>query len=146
MDAACDPLVQEVVVMKSAQVGWTETINNTIGYHIDQDPAPILLLQPTLEMAESWSKDRLAPMIRDTPVLRGRIADPKSRDSGNTLLHKKFPGGHLTIVGANSPAGLASRPIRILLCDEVDRFPASAGTEGDPIDLARRRTATFRLQ
>ncbi|MFO7278681.1 MAG: phage terminase large subunit family protein [Pseudomonadota bacterium] len=144
MDAACDPLVQEVVVMKSAQVGWTETINNTIGYHIDQDPAPILLLQPTLEMAESWSKDRLAPMIRDTPVLRGRIADPKSRDSGNTLLHKKFPGGHLTIVGANSPAGLASRPIRILLCDEVDRFPASAGTEGDPIDLARRRTATFR--
>lgn len=130
--------------MKSAQVGWTEALNNTIGFHVDQDPAPVLLLHPTLEMAEAWSKDRLAPMIRDTPCLAGRIADPKARDSGNTLLHKRFTGGHLTIVGANSPAGLASRPIRILLCDEVDRFPVSAGTEGDPIDLARRRTATFR--
>lgn len=143
MDAACCPEVREVVVMKSAQVGWTESLNNTIGFHIDQDPAPVLLMQPTLEMAEAWSKDRLAPMIRDTPCLRGRIADPKARDSGNTLLHKRFTGGHLTIVGANSPAGLASRPIRVLLCDEVDRFPVSAGTEGDPIDLARRRTVTF---
>lgn len=144
MEAVRDPLVREVVVIKSAQVGWTEILNNVIGYHVHQEPAPILLLQPTLEMAEAWSKDRLAPMIRDTPVLRGKIADPKARDSGNTLLHKRFAGGHLTIVGANSPAGLASRPIRVLLCDEVDRFPASAGTEGDPIDLARRRTATFR--
>jgi phage terminase large subunit GpA-like protein len=144
MDAVRDPVVAEVVVQKAAQVGWTEIINNVIGFHIHQEPAPILLLQPTLEMAEAWSKDRLAPMIRDTPVLRGRIADPRSRDSGNTLLHKRFLGGHLTIIGANSPAGLAMRPIRILLCDEVDRFPTSAGTEGDPIDLARRRTATFR--
>jgi len=144
MDASSDPLIREIVVMKSAQVGWTEILNNTIGYHVDQEPAPTLLLQPTLEMAEAWSKDRLAPMIRDTPTLRDRIADPKARDSGNTLLHKRFTGGHLTIVGANSPAGLASRPIRVLLCDEVDRFPVSAGAEGDPIDLARRRTATFR--
>jgi len=144
MDAMCDPTIREAVLMKSAQVGGTEAVNNIIGYHIDQDAAPMLLLQPTLEMAEAWSKDRLAPMIRDTPALQQKIADPKSRDSGNTLLHKRFAGGHLTIVGANSPSGLASRPIRILLCDEVDRFPASAGTEGDPIDLARRRTATFR--
>jgi phage terminase large subunit GpA-like protein len=144
MDASSDPLIREVVVMKSAQVGWTEILNNTIGFHVDQDPSPTLLLQPTLEMAEAWSKDRLAPMIRDTPRLKWKIADPKARDSGNTLLHKRFTGGHLTIVGANSPAGLASRPIRVLLCDEVDRFPVSAGAEGDPIDLARRRTATFR--
>lgn len=143
MDAACDPQVREVVVMKSSQVGWTEIVNNTVGYHVDREPAPILLLQPTLEMAEAWSKDRLAPMLRDTPALRDKIADPRSRDSGNTLLHKRFLGGHLTIVGANSPAGLASRPIRVLLCDEVDRFPVSAGTEGDPINLAVRRTATF---
>lgn len=129
--------------MKSAQVGWTEILNNVIGFHVDQDPSPVLLMQPTLEMAEAWSKDRLAPMIRDTPCLRDRIADPKARDSGNTLLHKRFTGGHLTIVGANSPAGLASRPIRVLLCDEVDRFPVSAGTEGDPVDLARKRTTTF---
>jgi len=144
MDAAQEAGVTEVVVMKSAQVGWTEILNNTIGYHIHRVPAPVMLLQPTLDMAEAWSKDRLAPMVRDTPCLNERIADPKARDSGNTLLHKRFAGGHLTIVGANSPASLASRPIRVLLCDEVDRYPASAGTEGDPIDLARRRTATFR--
>lgn len=143
MDALSDELVREVVFMKSAQVGWTEILNNVIGFHVDQDPSPVLLMQPTLEMAEAWSKDRLAPMIRDTPCLRNRIADPKARDSGNTLLHKRFTGGHLTIVGANSPAGLASRPIRVLLCDEVDRFPTSAGTEGDPVDLARKRTTTF---
>ena len=143
MDALADEAIREVVFMKSAQVGWTEILNNVIGFHVDQDASPVLLMQPTLEMAEAWSKDRLAPMLRDTPVLRDKIADPKSRDSGNTLLHKRFPGGHLTIVGANSPSGLASRPIRVLLCDEVDRFPASAGAEGDPIDLARKRTTTF---
>ena len=129
--------------MKSAQVGWTEILNNCIGFHVHQDPAPMLLVQPTLEMAEAWSKDRLAPMVRDTPALSEKIADPRSRDSGNTLLHKKFAGGHLTVAGANSPAGLASRPIRIVLFDEVDRYPASAGTEGDPISLGKKRTATF---
>jgi phage terminase large subunit GpA-like protein len=82
-------------------------------------------------------------MIRDTPALRDRIADPKARDSGNTVLHKSFTGGRLTIAGANSPAGLAARPIRIVLFDEVDRFPTSAGTEGDPISLGVKRTRTF---
>lgn len=143
MDAVSDPRVREIVVMKSAQVGWTEILGNVVGFHIDRDPAPILLVQPTLEMAEAWSKDRLAPMIRDTPALTGKIKDAKSRDSGNTLLHKTFPGGHVTIAGANSPSGLASRPIRIVLCDEVDRYPSSAGTEGDPIALARKRATTF---
>lgn len=143
MDAINDPAIREIWFIKSAQVGWTEILNNVIGYFVDQDPAPTLLVQPTLEMAEAWSKDRLAPMIRDTPCLRDRIADPKARDSGNTLLHKKFTGGHLTIAGANSPAGLASRPIRNVLFDEVDRFPTSAGTEGDPISLGRKRSQTF---
>ena len=143
MDAVSDPSVKEVWVMKSAQVGWTEILNNVIGFHVDQDPAPMLLVQPTLEMAEAWSKDRLAPMIRDTPALRGKIADAKARDSGNTLLHKSFTGGRLTIAGANSPAGLASRPIRVVLFDEVDRFPASAGAEGDPISLGIKRARTF---
>lgn len=144
MDACCDPFIQETVFMKSSQVGWTEALNNVVGFHIDQDPAPILLLQPTIKLAETWSKDRFAPMQRDTPCLRGAIADPKSRDSGNTILHKQFRGGQLTVVGANAPGDLASRPIRVLLLDEVDRFPVSAGTEGDPIDLARRRTSNFR--
>jgi phage terminase large subunit GpA-like protein len=143
MDAVSDPAIKEIWVMKSAQVGWTEILNNVVGFHVDQEAAPILMVQPTLEMAEAFSKDRLAPMLRDTPTLRGKIADARARDSGNTLLHKTFPGGRLTIAGANSPAGLASRPIRIVLFDEVDRFPTSAGTEGDPISLGIKRTRTF---
>lgn len=143
MDAVSDPSIREVVVMKSAQVGWTELLLNVIGYHAHQDASPILLVQPTLEMAEAFSKDRLAPMVRDTPALRDRIADPRSRDTGNTLLHKTFPGGHVTMAGANSAAGLASRPIRLALFDEVDRFPVSAGSEGDPVALGRKRTTTF---
>ena len=143
MDAFNDPLVKEIVVMSSAQVGKTEILNCIVGYFIDYDPCPILVLQPTLEMGEAWSKDRLAPMLRDTPVLRGKVKDPKAKASGNTLLHKTFPGGQITIAGANSPAGLASRPIRVVLCDEVDRYPASAGTEGDPVNLAKKRTTTF---
>lgn len=143
MDAISDPEVNTVVVMSSSQVGKTEFLLNVIGYHIDYDPAPIMLIQPTDKMAEAFSKDRLAPMIRDTPALRGKVADAKSRDSGNTLLHKKFPGGHITLVGANAPSGLASRPIRIVLADEVDRYPVSAGTEGDPLTLAKKRANTF---
>ncbi len=143
MDAFSDPKIEAVVIMSSAQVGKTEIINNIVGYHIHLDACPILLLQPTLEMAESWSKDRFAPMLRDTEVLHGLVKDPRSRDSGNTLLHKRFPGGHVTMAGANSPASLASRPIRLVLCDEVDRYPASAGTEGDPVNLARKRSTNF---
>lgn len=121
----------------------TEIVNNIIGYHMDYDPAPLLLLMPTLDLAQSYSKKRLAPMIRDTPALRSKVKDAKSRDSDNTLLEKGFPGGYIAIVGANSPTGLSSRPIRVLLADEVDRFPASAGTEGDPLSLAEKRTKTF---
>lgn len=143
MDAICADNVSTVVIQSSAQVGKTELLLNVIGYHIQHDPAPILFILPSLEMAESVSKDRLAPMIRDTPALRERFSDPKSRDSGNTLLHRKFPGGQITLAGSNSPTSLASRPIRIVLCDEVDRYPASAGTEGDPVNLAIKRTATF---
>lgn len=143
MDAVSDPAILEIWVMKSAQVGYTEALNNVVGYHIDQDPAPMLMVQPTVEIAEAWSKDRLAPMLRDSPSLRGCVRDVKSRNSGNTLLHKQFPGGHITIAGANAPSGLASRPIRITLFDEVDRYPVSAGTEGDPISLGKKRSTTF---
>ena len=143
MDAVSDPTIDTVVVMSSAQVGKTEIVNNLVGFHIHQDPAPILVLQPTLEMAQTWSKDRLAPMLRDTPALKGLVKEPRAKTGNNTLLHKSFPGGHITMAGSNSPASLASRPIRIVLCDEVDRYPVSAGTEGDPVNLARKRTATF---
>ncbi|WP_449246558.1 phage terminase large subunit family protein [Desulfarculus baarsii] len=143
MDAFSDPLVETVVIMSSAQVGKTEIINNVVGFVIDQDPAPMLVVQPTLAMAQTWSKDRLAPMIRDTPALHGKVKQARSRDSGNTLLHKIFPGGHITMAGANSPASLASRPVRLVLLDEVDRFKASAGAEGDPTSLAFKRSTTF---
>lgn len=143
MDAFSDPSIHTVVWMSSAQVGKTECLNNIVGYFIDQDPSPILFLQPTLEMGQAWSKDRLAPMLRDTPNLKGKVQDSKSRDSGNTILHKSFSGGHITISGANSPASLASRPIRVVLMDEIDRYPISAGAEGDPVNLATKRSTTF---
>ncbi len=136
-------LSERVVIMTAAQVGKSELLLNTLGYFIHYDPCPILMLQPTIQMAEDFSKDRLAPMIRDTPVLTERVADPKSRTSGNTLLHKNFIGGHITLAGTNSPASLASRPIRVLLCDEVDRYPSSSGEEGDPLTLAIKRTSNF---
>ena len=143
MEAVSDAATETVVIMSSSQVGKTEVLNNSVGYHIDQDPAPIMVVMPTERDAETWSKDRFSPMARDTPCLQDKIANPKSRDGNNKILHKRFPGGHLTIVGANAPSGLASRPIRLLLCDEVDRYPFSAGAEGDPVNLARKRTVTF---
>ena len=143
MQAINDPNIKEVVMMTSAQVGKTEILLNLIGYHIHYDPAPILAVQPTLSMAQSFSKERLSNMIRDSPCLKGKVRDPRTRDSGNTTLHKVFPQGHITICGANSASSLASRPIRIVLLDEVDRYPPSAGSEGDPVRLATKRTQTF---
>lgn len=143
MDAFSDIRVKEVVFMSSAQVGKSTIGENVLHHFIVHDPAPILYVWPTLEMAEAASKDRIAPMIRDNPTLRARVVESGSRKGGNTLLHKNFLGGQLTIVGANSPSSLASRPIRIVLFEEPDRYDASAGTEGDPIRLALKRIATF---
>ncbi|MBG9548397.1 phage terminase large subunit family protein [Cytobacillus firmus] len=143
MDSINDPDCEKVVIMSSAQVGKTEFLLNMAGYHIDYDPAPILLLQPTENLAKSFSKQRLAPMIRDTASIRSKVADVKTRNGGNTTLEKSFPGGYIALVGANAPSGLAGRSIRILLADEVDRFPVSAGSEGDPLSLAEKRTNNF---
>lgn len=143
MDAVSDDKCYKVVIMSSAQVGKSEIILNMIGYHIDYDPAPIMYVLPNDSMAETFSKDRVSPMIRDTPSLQKKVENVKSRSSGNTIFHKQFAGGHLTFIGANAPSQLASRPIRILLADEIDRFPSSAGTEGDPLQLAIKRTTTF---
>lgn len=112
MDAIGDAHIRRVVIMCAAQLGKTELLLNILGYFMAYAPAPILVMQPTLDMGQTFSKDRLAPMIRDTPVLRG-LVDVKSRYAGNTILKKNFPGGHITIVGANSATGLASRPIKI---------------------------------
>jgi len=143
MDCINDPAIENIVIMSAAQIGKTEILLNILGYYISHDPSPILVLQPTLSMAQAFSKDRLAPMLRDTPCLAGKVKDPRSRDSDNTTLHKGFQGGHVSLAGSNSPASLASRPIRIVLADEVDRYPHSAAMEGDPVSLARKRSSTF---
>ncbi|WP_424138655.1 phage terminase large subunit family protein [Roseomonas chloroacetimidivorans] len=143
MDTISDPRVERVVFMASARVGKTEVINNLCGFHIGQDPAPILVVYPTETAAEEWSRDKLAPMLRDSPSLRSKIAPARSRDSQNTTLHKVFPGGRLYIVGANAPTGLAAKNIRIVCFDEVDRYGANAGGEGDPIGQGVKRTQNF---
>lgn len=144
MDAFTDPRIYEIDVMASAQVGKSEIQLNMIGEAVDEDPGPMMYVQPTKEMAEDYSKRRIAPMISACPTLREKFYAAKGKDSNNTISMKLFPGGSLAIIGANSPTDLASKPIRYLLCDEIDRFPDSAGTEGDPIALAERRTETFR--
>lgn len=143
MDAFNEPGVSTIVAMFAAQSGKTQAFNNVIGYHIHQDPAPILVIQPNLVMAQSWSKQRLSPMLRDTPVLRGKVKEVRTKGSSNTILEKVFEGGILAIAGANSPAGLASRPIRVVLFDEASKYPQSAGAAGDPVELGTARTTTF---
>lgn len=150
MDAFTDNRIHRVVVKSAAQVAKTEILLNVIGRFAHLDPCSILLVNPTIEMSQDFSKARLSRMIQDTKVLTplfyGKGENAKTRDSNQTILSKFFTGGRLVLGGANSPAGLASRPIRILLCDEVDRFPVSAGGasgEGDPVDLAAKRMTTF---
>lgn len=143
MDAIIDPDVEKIVLMGASQGGKNVIINTIISYFIDVDPCPIMLIEPTLELAEDYSKRRLAPLIKDIKVLRDKIHEAKSRDSNNTILLKLFPGGSLNLVGANSPRSLASKPIRIIIGDEIDGFDVSSGKEGDPLKIADRRATTF---
>lgn len=143
MDAFTDPKIRHIVFVAASQVGKTEVINNIIGYIIDQNPGSILFVHPTTIDAREFSKLRIAPMIRDSPAVRRRISAPKSRDSGNTLLQKTYPGGILTLCGSNEAHALASKPIRYVFGDERDRWAQSAGTEGDPWELAMARQTTF---
>ena len=143
MDEASNPNTEEIVWMKAVQSGGSEAENNILGYFIDQDPAPILFVQISTGEAKKYSKERIAPMIAACPALAEKVSPTRSRDSDNTIESKAFPGGHLGIVGANAPSGLRSRPRRVILFDEVDGYPASAGNEGDPIDLAEKRVSNF---
>jgi phage terminase large subunit GpA-like protein len=143
MDAITDPANEYVTFMKSARVGYTKIINHTIGYHIHQDPCPLLVVQATIEDAEGYSKEEVAPMLRDTQVLKGLVADPRARFSDNTIKKKLFPGGSLTLVGANSARGFRRLTVRKVIFDEVDAYPATAGLEGDQIKLGVRRTETY---
>lgn len=120
MDCFSDPAVETTVVMASGQFGKTEDILNVSGYHMEHDPAPILIVRPTEDEAKAFAKDRLEAMIRDTPALHDLVLEPRVKGSKSTIFHKKFTGGHVTVVWSQSPAGVASRPIRIALFDEID--------------------------
>jgi phage terminase large subunit GpA-like protein len=134
---------QRISFMKAAQVGATEAGNNWIGFVIHHAPGPMLAVLPTVEMAKRTSRGRLDPLIADSPALRERVNPARSRDAGNSMLSKEFPGGILVLTGANSATGLRSMPARYIFLDEVDAYPASADEEGDPITLAEARTTTF---
>lgn len=135
--------VERVVFMSGSQLGKTESGLNWLGYIIHQAPGPILMVQPTMEMAKTYSKQRLDPLVESSPALRELVKEPRARDSGNTIFAKEFKGGILRIVGSNSSVGLSSMPVRFLFLDEIDRYPGDVDGEGDPVALAIQRTANF---
>lgn len=143
MDAFIHPMVETVVVKKSARIGWTKILGHIIGYHIHLEPCSLLVVQPTIDDAQGWSKEEFQPMIDDTPVLRSVVSDQKSRSSSNTITKKNWPGGIGHVVGANSPRGFRRITVKMVLFDEVDGYPPTAGTEGDQIKLGVKRTETF---
>jgi phage terminase large subunit GpA-like protein len=143
MDAYNDPTVREINVKKATQVAYTEILLNIVGYNIDINPGPMLWLLPNETQVDEISKQRLAPMLRDTSRVAKKVRPPRSRDSSNTIATKEFLGGRISLVSSNSPADLASKPIRDVIEDECDRFAASAGVEGDPSTLAGERQAWF---
>lgn len=141
MDAVGQPGVREVVFVKSSQIAGTEFLNNVLGFFMHADPSSILFVAENEDKGRAWSKECLSPMIRDTPALAAIVRHNRERDSGNTIEGKSFPGGHLAIAWATSPATLSSRPRRVVLMDERDAFLPTR--EGDPARLAEKRTTTY---
>lgn len=139
MEAMTDPEFKEVSFLKSARVGYTKMIDALIGYHIHRDPCGILVVQPTVEDAEGFSKEEIAPMFRDVPVLSDIVGDPKARDSGQTILKKTLPGMALHMTGANSARGFRRITTRLFIADELSGWPHST-SEGDQLILGRKRT------
>jgi phage terminase large subunit GpA-like protein len=140
---------QEVIFVASTQVVKTEIGINFIGHSVCEDPGPVLAIYPTVETGNRWVRQRLNPTIKASPALADRFPPERSRDASNTSTLKEYPGGILIIGGANSPASLASMPIKRLMADEVDRYPRNVGKdeegggEGDPLDLAEQRCSAF---
>ncbi|MDP2433442.1 MAG: phage terminase large subunit family protein [Pseudomonadota bacterium] len=135
--------IERIVFMAGGQLGKTECGNNWIGYVIHHAPGPMMAVSPTVEMAKRNSKQRIDPLIEESPTLKELISPARSRDSGNTILAKEFRGGVLVMTGANSAVGLRSMPVRYLFLDEVDGYPLDVDGEGDAISLAEARTRTF---
>ena len=147
LDAITDPEIEEVWVQKSARVGFTKILDIAIGYHIHQDPCPIMMVQPTIEDAQGTSKEDIEPMLRDVPVLAAIAPKARAKVADETILHKLFKGpmgrASLSLVGANSPRGFRRVSRRVILFDEVDGYPRSAGDEGDQIALGKRRAEYY---
>jgi phage terminase large subunit GpA-like protein len=147
MDSITDPAVTYVSLMKAARIGYTLMVSAAVGYYLHQQPCPILLVQPTVDDAKGFSKETIAPMLRDVPVLSQIIFEDAeesgTKDSGNTILHKRFPGGVLSMVGANSGAGFRRVSRKVVIFDEVDAYPSSAGSDGDPIKLGTKRAEFY---
>lgn len=135
--------VEEVVFMKGAQVGGSEAILNALGYVIDHAPGPVIFVQPTVDLAKRFSRQRIEPLISNTPRLAKKVAPARVRDSGNTILAKDFPSGQLVITGANSAVGLRSMPAQYAFLDEIDGYPVDVDEEGSPIALVEARQRTF---
>ncbi|MEO5347180.1 MAG: phage terminase large subunit family protein [Magnetococcus sp. YQC-9] len=135
--------IERVVFMKGGQIGGTEAGLNWIGYAIHQAPVPFMLVQPTVETAKRVSRQRISGLVECSPALKSLVQPSRSRDSGNTLLSKEFPGGVLVITGASSAVGLRSMPVCNLFMDEIDGYESDVGGEGDPVDLALQRTTNF---
>jgi phage terminase large subunit GpA-like protein len=135
--------VEEVVLMWGAQTSKTTIGSNWIGYLVHINPGPVMIVQPTLDLAKRYSRQRLMPMIEESPALRRKVRENRSRDESNTTLLKEFSGGVLAISGANSAAGLRSMPVRDLFTDEEDGYPVDVDGEGDPVLLAKARQTTF---
>lgn len=132
-----------VIFIKSGQVGATDAALNWVGWTIEESPAPMLVLFPTEKLGLRWSRNRLRTMLLETPPLRRLVPLGRKGDAGSTLLEIDFPDGQISIGSANVPTDLASTPAQRLFLDEVDRFPVSIDGEGDPVELAIRRTATW---
>ncbi len=144
MDAlAPNSPVQRVIFMKSAQIGATEAGLNWIGFVIHHAPGPMMWVLPSIDLAKRNSRQRLEPLIAESPALRELMQPSRSREAGNAMLSKEFPGGILVMVGANSPSGLRNMPARYVFMDEVDAYQASSGIDGDPVGLVEKRTGTF---
>lgn len=135
--------IERVVFMKGAQIGGTEVGNNFLGYIVHLSPGPVMLVMPTVDGAKRTSKTRIDPMFAAIPELKGVISDRRSKDASNTTLMKEFQGGVLVLTGANSAIGLRSMPVRYIFLDEIDAYKGDVEGEGDPVNLAIKRTSTF---
>lgn len=143
LDAISDPNTQDVTVMSSAQIGKTLMLTMGILYYIEHEPATQMMVLPTLEKSEEFSKTKISPAIREVKAAQKLVASAKTRSSNNTILYKEYPGGYLIMSGANSPNSLSGMTVRIVWMDEIDRYPDSAGGEGDPMSLAKTRATSY---